>query len=483
MSITIKKDAWRIKDDNGVYRSADLFSTMLPSEAQQLVEETQAEFTGMQNQLTSLAATKKQEISDEGLAQVTAVNTKGDEVLASIPNDYTAVSNAVDAIVHGGFIYGNKAKSSIVNFDDGADGMLIKSLIADINSLQDLHGYDKPWPGGTINRIDATTVEDSNLYINANTGSQVVPGSGVWRKTDYIAVKPGESLYIGQINASATVPGLAFYDSSKKYKSGVNANTLSSNNNVITVPQNVAYMRHSFRIDEGYNTDWETTVYIVDNADAHEWVPYENYCPFNGYTGVTISKSGSDTSNPETLTVSWQDSVGTVYDGYIDVISGKLFITEEALVCDGTETYWTRAGTAGSTICYYFNWSSIDKTIDSTNVVCSHLSRISGNAGTFGTFHVSNVLFMVHDKDERFADVTEFKAWLADEYANGTPFMIRYKLSEPREVQLTPQQITCLSGVNNIWVDTGDVTVTYPVDTKTYIDRKIQEAIDGLSGS
>lgn len=478
MSITIKKDAWRIKDDNGVYRSADLFSTMLPSEAQQLVEETQAEFTGMQNQLTSLAATKKQEISDEGLAQVTAVNTKGDEVLASIPNDYTITTHAVDAILHGGFIYSEKDKNSIVNFDDGADGMLIKSLVADIEPVQDLHGYDKPWPGGTINRIDATAVDDSNLYINANTGSQVVPGSGVWRKTDYIAVKPGETLYIGQINASATVPGLAFYDSSKNYKSGVNANTLSSNNNVVTVPQNVAYMRHSFRIDEGYNTDWETTVYIVDNADTHEWVPYENICPIIGHTNTTISKSGSDTSNPETLTVSWQDSAGTVYGGMIDVVSGELMITHMSTNV-GALT-WTYAASSN-----FFNTNNNDfklsENIDSiADIYCSFLKPESARHANSSSYDMiiamSPSAHCIIVRCSSYTSADEFKAAFANE-------QIVYPLSEPVKVTLTPQQITCLSGVNNIWADTGDVTVTYPVDTKTYIDRKIQEAIDGLSGS
>jgi hypothetical protein len=32
---------------------------------------------------------------------------------------------------------------------------------------------------------------------------------------------------------------------------------------------------------------------------------------------------------------------------------------------------------------------------------------------------------------------------------------------EPIEYQLTPQEVTTLLGVNNIWADTGDVTVTY----------------------
>lgn len=613
MSITIKKDAWRIKDDNGVYRSADLFSTMLPSEAEALVAETRTEFTSMQNQITSLAASKTQEIINEGSAQATAVNTKGQEVLASIPNDYTTTSRAVDAILHGGFIY-NTAAGNVINFNDGADEMLIKSLIADIEPVQDLHGYDKPWPGGTINRIDATAVDDGNLYINANTGSQVVSGSGVWRKTDYISVKPGESLYIGQINASSTVAGLAFYGSSKNYISGVNSNTLSSNNNVVTVPQNATYMRHSFRIDEGYNTNWETTVYIVDNADVHKWVPYENRCPPTGWTelngartgenifggnamkeailtniqgstadgsvvtfpankahdvvlfdgfkpnmqytfllnlcrtdvtgsgeidsnlqvkytdgtvvrvkpvydgtgnrvnyqlstdanksvevlagmynsksteidtamsGIFVGNVGWDDFEPyndgsETISVNWQSTAGEVFGGTVDVISGKMLVTWGSF--DIGNVAWNN-DTANQRFFRKVNGIKLTTGPRRTSMFCPVYQSIDDGRGVAAvpdcSLYAAGTSETVYIKDTRYSTAADFQE------ANQGNIVV-YPLADPIPYQLTPQEVTTLLGVNRVWVDTGDVTVTYPVDTKTYIDRKIQEAIDGLSGS
>lgn len=45
--------------------------------------------------------------------------------------------------------------------------------------------------------------------------------------------------------------------------------------------------------------------------------------------------------------------------------------------------------------------------------------------------------------------------------------------------RLTPQEVDSLLGVNNVWSDAGDMSVTYQADLKSYIDKKIQEAIDG----
>jgi len=52
-----------------------------------------------------------------------------------------------------------------------------------------------------------------------------------------------------------------------------------------------------------------------------------------------------------------------------------------------------------------------------------------------------------------------------------------YELAEPVEYTIDPQNLGTLYGTNNIWSSTGDVEVTYPADTKLYIDNKITQAI------
>jgi hypothetical protein len=60
-----------------------------------------------------------------------------------------------------------------------------------------------------------------------------------------------------------------------------------------------------------------------------------------------------------------------------------------------------------------------------------------------------------------------------------------YELATPITYQLTESEISgilsTLYGTNNIWSSTGDTEVTYPADTKLYIDGKIADAIAALN--
>lgn len=58
------------------------------------------------------------------------------------------------------------------------------------------------------------------------------------------------------------------------------------------------------------------------------------------------------------------------------------------------------------------------------------------------------------------------RSWLVDQ---GCTFV--YYLATPTTYQLTPQQVSTLYGQNNVWVDTGDISVTYQASIKGYIDK------------
>ena len=71
--------------------------------------------------------------------------------------------------------------------------------------------------------------------------------------------------------------------------------------------------------------------------------------------------------------------------------------------------------------------------------------------------------------------------WISDRdvYAAGasptTGAQVVYELATPITYQLTPLEVSTLLGQNNIWANTGDMSVTYRADTKLYIDNKIAE--------
>lgn len=126
------------------------------------------------------------------------------------------------------------------------------------------------------NLLNPATVPDDNKFINRNHGATTAPSAtgGTWRYSDYIPIIGGTQYFFGQIHATATTAGSAWYDSNQDFISGVNATALKNADGILASPANAAYLRHSWRIDEGYNTDWEHTVYICVNGDLDHWEPY-----------------------------------------------------------------------------------------------------------------------------------------------------------------------------------------------------------------
>lgn len=71
--------------------------------------------------------------------------------------------------------------------------------------------------------------------------------------------------------------------------------------------------------------------------------------------------------------------------------------------------------------------------------------------------------------------------WISDRdvYESGTTpttgAQVVYELATPQTYTLTPQQVTLLKGINNVFADAGTVEVKYSADIQLYIDSKIAE--------
>lgn len=64
MSISIKPDSWHVKDGNGQYRGTAIFSSTLPSEAQQIVTESIAEINAVKATIPQDYTELVDEVSD-----------------------------------------------------------------------------------------------------------------------------------------------------------------------------------------------------------------------------------------------------------------------------------------------------------------------------------------------------------------------------------------------------------------------------------
>lgn len=186
--------------------------------------------------------------------------------------------------------------------------------------------------------------------------------------------------------------------------------------------------------------------FAIDNGQLRGGVHYRNIQLEVGSTATEYT--------PYTAPTTHTTSLGrTVYGGTVDMVSGVLKVTH-ALVDLGTLNW--NMNTSGQFYGLLSPYGVSD--ISGSNVVCSQY--VGGNAygGTAdGIICVYGSNHNVWVRNSRYSSAADFKTAM-----NGV--QLCYELSTPTTYQLTPQQINTLSGVNNVWVDSGDVTVTFRDD-------------------
>jgi hypothetical protein len=224
--------------------------------------------------------------------------------------------------------------------------------------------------------------------------------------------------------------------------------------------------------------DYWTLSSSVSGDDTRRCVPFTiinrtcEYVKFYGGSptdfqielGQTFTAYAPYTGN--TYPVQFPAEAGTVYGGTVDVVSGVLTATWAGKTLDGTSNIRLWQACNGG------NWFVYDLTIDevaktgimvSTQVESSHFGLIPViSATTSSPLGVASAAKYWLGFTNEAQTKEGAQAWLAEQYTNGTPVQFVYVLDTPKIYQLTPQQITALKGINNIWHDANDnTTVKY----------------------
>ena len=192
-----------------------------------------------------------------------------------------------------------------------------------------------------------------------------------------------------------------------------------------------------------------------------------NVRPITGWTGMNVVVSPTlDAQDGTTYPISWSDEAGTVYGGYLDVVTGVLTVTM-ASVDLGTLTW-------GKLADYHFYTQSLSSLIKiDSNSVAANMMYEMGKTVPYTTSWAENGNIFgqttgnVYIRNDSYTDAAAFKTAMSGVY-------LVYELATPVTYQLTPTEVTSILGTNNVWVDTnGDVECTYIADTKLYIDSKL----------
>ena len=226
--------------------------------------------------IETAGAAQVQAVNNAGTTQVAAVNAKGQEVLDSIPADYSELSGDVNslksAINDKADIIVSSASGAIASFSDGADNLPVKSLSVAIEPVQDLHRYDSPWPAGG----------GKNLFGGEYGTKWILPTP--------LSISAGDSLAISasvpasgnsQINIYTGENGATRY-----FNAGLNDTVDGRKVRIATFTEDITIT--AFLMDVAECTD----IQIEKGSTATAYAPYSNICPITGHTAVAVARTG-----------------------------------------------------------------------------------------------------------------------------------------------------------------------------------------------
>ena len=207
-------------------------------------------------------------------------------------------------------------------FSDGAAGKTIPSLKAKIEPVQDLHGYDRTWAGGSRNLIDP----DRLTQDGANT---------VW------AFRENPYRFSSARTYILSLQGVPFTDLAIVDADGVTVKAVVSGGGgeyLSYKPSKTHYGMVRVRAPGLTAEEAAACCQLEVGTAPTEWVPYENVCPLSGRTSASVTHNG------ETITVSFPGEAGVVYGGELDLTDGTLTVNGAVVTrtLSGHENFSTR---------------------------------------------------------------------------------------------------------------------------------------------
>ena len=205
----------------------------------------------------------------------------------------------VEAALH----LASSGPSSIASFTTDVSAPA-KSVLAEINPVQDLHGYENPWPAGggkNLFPITLTTQEkNGTTFTVSSDGSVKVSGT------------PSELTRVS-LNSLSITPSEAMVFSMTGSATGIRVFCKKTDNGTVTYPTispsaNVAagITLESFLLEVGTTFDGTAVTLqfqLEKGSTATDWTPYSNICPITGHTGLTAYRVGKNLFDKDNMDI------------------------------------------------------------------------------------------------------------------------------------------------------------------------------------
>ena len=220
------------------------------------------------------------------------------------------------------------------------------------------------------------------------------------------------------------------------------------------------------------------------------------YCSYNKSSEIYLcglavcEKKFDDTSvvypsSVNNISIDWSDEIGTIYDGYIDLINGELVqdmaygqVTSEWLssresgYIGYTSSITTLGGTSGVWVRNAFTSTAKERKSGGIKANCNAFKVLMNSTGVSSS--QNRTAFAV---DSSITNVSDFISAVETLEQNGNGLYLAYELATPITHQLTPTQLKSFVGQNNFWSNADYVEVEYDLIETIDIQKAKQKII------
>ena len=378
----------------------------------------------------------------------------------------------------------NRASGAIASFNDGADSMPIRKIVATIEPVQSGTGDPSPdnvrpisgWTGANIVGTGKNMLNPQTFATNGRFSYD--PETGVFSGSNY----PTRSVKLGTVKESTQ------YTISFKYK----GNTTSKSFFYIRYTDGTNSQEKSFG-----STSYIPVVFVTDAGKTIDSLHISygtvidiNIADFQIEEGTTASAYEPFGT---TLPINWQSEAGTIYggtvtlnqDGSADVVSDMKIRTY--LASDFSRANWSGHGydthsgmhiLAAPKPTDYYAYDAYG----SGGIICDRLTYMIQTWAEVISSGLTNILQSNFNTMQLGIILSDEKTF-EEEQQMLSGMQIAYKLTTPVTYHFdNVGKLYTFFGTNNVWCDTGDITeLTYPADTKLFLTARDKEITGNIA--
>lgn len=420
--------------------------------------------SGAVEAVTAQETKSVQAVAAQGEASVAAVAAEGKRVLGTIPQDYTAAVGEIDAL--------KKSKAEIDDAAIDGDTWSSKHIVDMLCPKVEKSGTPVQMDGMLGGYPLGVTVSWTPTQEGSGDPSpeNIRPIKG---RTEVKVERCGENLLNIKPFNTLTKNGITYEyvpDGGIHIQGTASANADSPTFQIWHLPPGKYY-------GMGLGTGIAASIVVRRNG-SNIWIKIDDifeilagdviaYWYLFVFKGETVNKTiypsiipgttaptayAPYTGNTSTLTLS-----STVYGGEVDAVTGEGKEIWKLVTLDGKTNKFSD-GTV------YWNLP-IDSTVGvgdwyRSNIYCNHFPNVfGGNSSSHFIYAIASLM------SKYFANANALNAYLADQYAAGTPVQVAYKLASSVPFTATGSAaIPALSGTNTVLTDADSVTATGRAD-------------------